>query len=161
MSAAMQPKPFTGRHMLAVMVGFFAVVIGVNAALALFAAKSWTGLVVQNAYVASQHFNEDLAIARRQQALGWHSTLAYGRGILRFDVAGASGAAMPGLTVAVTLRRPTHEGEDRQLTLSPTASGRYQAAVDLGRGTWNAEVAATDPLGRPYRRDFRLWVGED
>ena len=161
MSATTQPKPFTGRHMLAVMVGFFAVVIGVNVTLALFAAETWTGLVVQNAYLASQHFNEDLATARRQQALGWHSSLAYGRGILRLDVAGAKGAALPGLTVAVTLRRPTHEGEDRRLALLPAASGRYQATVDLPRGTWNAEVEATDPLGRPYRRDFRLWVGED
>lgn len=154
------PKPFTGRRMLAVMLGFFGVVIGVNAALAIFSSTSWTGLVVKNSYVASQHFNEYLARARRQQALGWRSTLGYAGGALHFNLMGRDGAPLPGMRVEVTLRRPTHEGEDRRVVLTPSTGGGYGGALALPKGTWNADVAATDTIGRHYQRAFRLWVGE-
>lgn len=157
---ASPPKPFTGRHMLAVIGGFFGVVIGVNAALAIFASTSWTGLVVKNSYVASQHFNEDLARAHRQQALGWRSTLGYVGGDLRFNLSGRDGAPLPGMTVEVTLRRPTHEGEDRRVALTPSPYGGYDAALDLPKGTWNADVEVRDALGRHYQRAFRLWAEE-
>ena len=61
---------FTGRHMLLVMVAFFGVTITVNLVLAFFATSSWTGLIVKNSYVASQEYNEKLAEARAQDALG-------------------------------------------------------------------------------------------
>ena len=52
------PKEFTGRHMLAIMLAFFGTIIAVNLVMAIFASRSWTGLVVKNSYVASQEFNE-------------------------------------------------------------------------------------------------------
>ncbi|TIS18850.1 MAG: cytochrome oxidase, partial [Mesorhizobium sp.] len=52
-----KPREFTGRHMLISILAFFAVVIGVNLTMATFAHRSWTGLVVENTYVASQQFN--------------------------------------------------------------------------------------------------------
>ena len=154
------PKPFTGRRMLAVMLGFFGVVIGVNVALAILASTSWTGLVVKNSYVASQHFNEDLARAHRQQALGWRSTLGYAGGNLSFTLSGRDGAPLSGMSVEVPLRRPTHEGEDRRVSLMPSTRGGYAVALALPKGTWNADVAVHDSLGRDYQRAFRLWVGE-
>lgn len=158
---ATQPRPFTGRRMLFTVLGFFGVVIGANVALALFAIDSWTGLVVENSYVASQHFNEDLARARKQQALGWTSTLGYAGGEIRLRLAGRNGEPLPGMTVQAVLRRPTHEGEDRTLALVATGTGSYTAAVALPAGTWNADVAATDRLGRHYQRTFRLWAAKE
>ena len=58
-------RPFTGGHMLAVMVVFFGVVISVNVFLAVVANTSWTGFVVENSYVASQEFNHKAAEGRR------------------------------------------------------------------------------------------------
>ena len=52
-----KPAEFTGRHMLAIMLAFFGVIIAVNLVMATLASKSWTGLVVKNTYVASQQFN--------------------------------------------------------------------------------------------------------
>lgn len=153
-------RPFTGRHMLAVMLGFFGIVVGVNLALAFFATRSWTGLVVDNAYVASQHFNEDLEKARQQQALGWRSAMTYRDGVLHVDVRTRSGAALPGLDVRAALQRPTHEGEDRSIDLRPAPDGGYAGRLAVPAGTWNATVQAVDGQGRRYHRDFRLWVGE-
>ncbi len=153
-------RPFTGRHMLAVMLGFFGVVVAVNLGLAFFATHSWTGLVVENAYVASQHFNKDLEKAREQQALGWRSAMTYRGGVLHVDVRTRSGAALAGLDVSAALQRPTHEGEDRSVDLRPVPEGGYAARLAVPAGTWNATVEATDAQGRRYHRDFRLWVGE-
>ncbi len=63
-----QPKPFTGRHMLFAMLAFFGVIIAVNLTMAVFATKSWTGLVVKNSYVASQAFNRELEQAKVQES---------------------------------------------------------------------------------------------
>ncbi|HSM20417.1 MAG TPA: FixH family protein, partial [Hyphomicrobiales bacterium] len=103
------PREFTGRHMLAVILGFFAVVIAANAVLVVVATGSWTGLVARNGYVESQHYNEVLADARRQQRLGWHSALEAARHGLSFKITGADGRPLPGLAVAATLGRPTNE----------------------------------------------------
>ncbi|MEN3952524.1 FixH family protein [Iodidimonas sp. SYSU 1G8] len=161
MKAVPTPHFFTGRHMLAVVLGFFAVVIAVNLTLAFFATRSWTGLVVENSYVASQHYNEELAQAHRQRALGWHGGLSYEGGRLVFRLRDAAGAPLPGMQVSATVRRPTHEGEDRELFLSPSAAGVYAVPVALMPGTWAVEVHALGRDGRPYRRDYRLWVAEE
>ena len=39
------------------MLAFFGVIIAVNVVMATLASTSWTGLVVENSYVASQEFN--------------------------------------------------------------------------------------------------------
>ena len=57
MSAEHRDKPgftFTGWHMLTIMLLFFGTIISVNVTMAWNAVTSWSGLVVQNTYVASQ-----------------------------------------------------------------------------------------------------------
>ncbi len=46
------------------MVAFFGVIIAVNVTMATIAIASWTGLVVQNSYVASQEFETQAPRAR-------------------------------------------------------------------------------------------------
>lgn len=62
----------TGRHVAAIFIGFFAIVIAVNVLMASYAIGGFGGTVVDNSYVASQRFNGWLARARTQDALGWH-----------------------------------------------------------------------------------------
>ncbi|TIV56739.1 MAG: cytochrome oxidase, partial [Mesorhizobium sp.] len=86
MSAEMpKPREFTGKHMLVSILAFFAVVIGVNVTMATLALKSWTGLVVENTYVASQQFNEEAKKGRAQAALGWTGTLTVASGEVRYS----------------------------------------------------------------------------
>ena len=58
----------TGKHVLAITVSAFAVIIGVNVVMAWKAISTFPGLEVKNSYVASQTFDADRAA---QQALGW------------------------------------------------------------------------------------------
>ena len=64
-------RAFTGRHMAAVLVCFFGVVIAVNMLNAHYASSTFGGEVVENSYVASQEFNRWLDEANSEKALGW------------------------------------------------------------------------------------------
>ena len=71
----MTPKSsaFTGKHMAAVFIGGFGVVIAVNLVMASYAVGSFHGTVVDNSYVASQHYNGWLKQATASRALGWQA----------------------------------------------------------------------------------------
>ena len=71
LKAVFKPAQFTGWHMAGVLCLFFGTIIAVNMVLAVNASTTWTGLVVKNSYVASQHYNETLAAAARQAKRGW------------------------------------------------------------------------------------------
>lgn len=64
-------KRFTGWHFTAIIIAFFGVVIAVNVTMAVFATRTFGGVVVENSYVASQKYNGWLKAARRQQKLAW------------------------------------------------------------------------------------------
>jgi nitrogen fixation protein FixH len=64
-------RRITGRHAAAALIAFFGVVIGVNVTMAMFAVRTFGGVVVENSYVASQKYNGWLEAARKQQQLGW------------------------------------------------------------------------------------------
>ena len=64
-------KPITGWHMLAGFAAFFGVIIAVNFYMASLARSTFGGVVVENSYVAGQHYNEWLQKAEAQKALGW------------------------------------------------------------------------------------------
>jgi nitrogen fixation protein FixH len=150
-------RTFTGLHMLIVMVAFFGVVIGVNLTMAVLASQSWTGLVVKNSYVASQHYNEVLAQARQQDALGWNGMLAYDGERLVFALRDRAGLPVHVLDARVRVSRPTHEHDDQAVDLTPT-SGGYEAEAALAAGIWNADVTARRNDGFTYRAHFRLPV---
>ncbi len=152
-------RKFTGWHMLAIMVMFFGTIISVNLTMAMFAVGSWTGLVVKNSYVASQHFNDTLEDARRQKALGWSSALEYRDGAAHLALADNAGRKLHGFKVTVRFSRPTHELDDRDVALAEGAHD-YEAPIDLAPGVWNAEAVAVGPEGRRHRGLFRLFVSE-
>lgn len=150
-------RTFTGWHMLIVLLAFFGTVIGVNLTLAVLANQTWSGLVVKNSYVASQHYNELLAEARQQEALGWSGTLGYDGGRLAFALRDRDGRPVHVLDVRVRVGRPTFERDDRMVDLEPTSSG-YEAAIPLAPGVWNADVTARGNDGFAYQARFRLAV---
>jgi nitrogen fixation protein FixH len=151
-------RTFTGWHMFAVICGFFGTIIAANASLAYFAAGSWTGLVVENSYVASQGFNDQLDDARAQQAYGWQTGLRYTDGALTFTLNDAQGNSLSGALVEATLRRPVHEGDDHVVSLSEHADGTYGRTFALAPGIWEVEIIAQDATERRHRQIHRLWI---
>lgn len=135
-------KEFTGYHMFGVVSLFFGVIIAVNLTLAFFAANSWTGLVVDNSYIASQFFDDDKRIREQQLALGWQSDFRYEQGVVKLDLVDVNGAVVRADKIDVKLGRPVHETDDVLLTLSQGIEATYSAKVDLGAGVWQADMTA-------------------
>jgi nitrogen fixation protein FixH len=144
--------------MLALMVAFFGVVIGVNVTLAVLARTSWTGLVVENAYVASQQFNERAAEGKAQAALGWTGTLSIDKRGVGYRLVDRAGRPVAVEAVTITLRRPAYAAEDRTLTLAPAAAGTFQLAEPVRDGVWIVEIDAALPGKAPYRDVRRIVV---
>lgn len=152
-------RPFTGWHMLAIMVAFFGVIIGVNVFMAVASSRTWTGLVVENSYVASQEFQRKLDLQREQAALGWTPAFAYRPGELRFVLNDGQGRPLEIGTVTVALTRPVGAAEDQTLTLARQADGAYVGAVTLASGVWDAQIRATPTPHGDYELHQRFRVG--
>jgi nitrogen fixation protein FixH len=155
-NASPAPRPFTGTHMLLILVAFFATVIGVNLLMAYLANSTWSGLVVENGYVASQSFNADAARLRAQAALGWKVSLVHQHGEVSVTFDGPQGKAITGLAVTGSLDRPTTDRQDQVLAFHEAEPGRYVASADLSPGIWDIDVAASGATETPYIKSFRF-----
>lgn len=142
--------PFTGRHMAAILIAFFGVVILVNLAMARLANTTFGGVVVENSYVASQHFNRWLDEAEAEKALGWKaSVLRRADGRVEAALAGMpEGAA----TLTALARHPLGREADRVLSFVPAGQGRYLSTVPLPDGRWRLRLEV--------RAAGRLWRSE-
>lgn len=133
-------RRFTGWHMTAILVAFFGVVIAVNATMATFASTTFGGVVVENSYVASQHYDRWLAEARAQDKAGWRAVPSAAAGRLAVALTQRA-AAVPDVTLTATARHPLGRLPDRALTLHwDAADERYLADQPLPRGRWLIEI---------------------
>lgn len=149
---------FKGRHMAAILVAFFGVIIGVNLTMATVASRSWTGFVVPNSYVASQEFNGKVAAARRQAALGWEAKLTIIDGVARLEVHDRQGRPVALSAASLTLRSPTTDKADTTVALSKDVGGLAQA-VHVADGVWIAEIDVTaEAVAIPWRDTRRLLI---
>ena len=158
MDMATTGKPLTGRHVLAMLLAFFGVIIGVNLTMAYFANSTWSGLVVANGYVASQSFDKDLARARAQEALGWKVGFSFERGGIRLSFVDAEGAAIDKLVITGQLERTVTDKQDQALAFAPLGGGVYAAPATLSPGVWEVEIDAKGGGVPDYRKIFRFFV---
>lgn len=158
MSMAATQKQLTGWHVLAMLIAFFGVIIGVNLLMAYFANSTWSGLVVANGYVASQSFDKDLAKARAQEALGWKVGFDIAEDRIRLTFADAEGRKIDNLAITGDLERTVTDKEDQKLAFSPMGSGVYTAPATLSPGVWEVEVDAKGDGVEDYHKIFRFVV---
>lgn len=146
-----------GRHVLAIALGFFGVIIAVNLVLAVQAVSTFPGLEVDNSYVASQTFDIE---RKAQEALGWSLREDYdaGRGELRLTFTDAQGFAAPVKDLTVLVGRPTEARADMTPVFTEV-SGAFVAAVYLAPGKWMMHVEAHAPDGTLFRQRLDLFVG--
>ncbi|WP_193337255.1 FixH family protein [Devosia beringensis] len=145
--ASTTSKPFTGRHMLLISIAFFAVVIAANLTMAISSARTWTGLVVTNSYVASQNFQTVQDTIARQVAAGWTLQVSYADGLVRFAALDGDGAPLALTGVSAFLRRPVGGHDDTTIALH-LQDNQYVAAIDLPAGVWDVTVSTdSTPLG--------------
>jgi len=142
MSRAGRPA-FTGRHMAAILVSFFGVVIAVNLTMAYFASATFGGLVVDNSYVASQKFNGWLEKAREEAALGWTLDAARGADDRLAVSLTSAGAPLDDALITAHARHPLGRLPERDLTFRPLGNGHYESLEPLQAGRWIVHLRAT------------------
>jgi nitrogen fixation protein FixH len=124
---------FTGRHMAAVMVCFFGVVIAVNIGMARVAGSTFGGVVVENSYVASQNYNRWLREAAAEKALGWHLRAdRRGDDKVSVTVSGNVGSA----SLSGVARHPLGTVPERSLSFTRAADGSFVSNQPLPEGRW-------------------------
>jgi nitrogen fixation protein FixH len=147
-------RELTGRHVLAITVSAFTVIIAVNLTLAWQAVHTFPGLEVQNSYVASQGFNTRKAA---QEALGWHLKPSYADG--RIDLAFTDRDGLPVRVgkLEVLVGRTTTTAHDAwpEFTMMGDV---YSAPLPLDRGKWMVKVTAESPDGTLFEQRTELFV---
>ncbi len=135
-------RPFTGWHMLWILVAMFGVIIAVNAIMARAAITTFGGTVVANSYVASQRFNTWLEAARVQERLGWTHAIALdaGRHIV-VSLASPQGA-ISGAQLVAQATHPLGRTAAQSLVFEPVGGGRYRASTPLATGRWLIHLTA-------------------
>jgi nitrogen fixation protein FixH len=158
---ASEPKGFrlTGWHVLAMICGFFGVVIAVDVGMATMAYRTFSGEVAADPYEAGLLYNRTLAERRAQAALGLTADIALVRGgDLRVTVADKAGRPVDGLKVTAVLERPATETGRETLAFTAAAPGVYDAKAGHLAGAWDVHVRAVDGQGRPFEAEERfLW----
>ncbi len=152
----------TGRGVLFWLLGFFGVIIAMNAWYIAVSFKTFRGEDEQLPYLQGIGYNQTLAHRAEQRALGWRAAVTIARvspGNARLQVVmrDAGGHPVSGLTLKGELRHPADENRDRPLVLNPVAPGLYQAEIDrVTPGAWDAVLQAQD--GTPFEVVQRLWL---
>lgn len=136
-----------GWHVLAAMLGFFGIVIAVNAAFIVFAVRSFPGEDVRRSYLQGLHYNETLSARRMQSALGWQANASLeqsGDGAaLAVTLRARDGAPLTHASLSGNLQWPTDARLDRTLVFEPAGAGRYVARLhDLTPGRWRLRARA-------------------
>ncbi len=153
----------TGRKVLMMLLGFFALIVVVNGIFIYFALNSFSGLSTQNAYVKGLNYNRTLAQDRAQKATGLQITATAsqpGQGVvLEIMVKDRHGKPMENVILSGQLRRPTHEGEDLALDFQAMGAGSYRATAAPGAlGQWDLRLLAQVGDAGDYRWEKRLWL---
>lgn len=152
-------RPFTGRHMAFIMVGFFAVVISVNFTMAYLATQSWTGLVVPNAYVASQNFDAETAKREAALARGDQIEIRYEEGRITITARDKAGKALTFTSAELNLHRNISSRQNTPLTLRCAATA-CEADVALAAGSWTGDLLIKTMGQRPWQQAFEIFVRE-
>ncbi|MEO1091906.1 MAG: FixH family protein [Pseudomonadota bacterium] len=129
-----------------VFVGFFAVVLVVNATMIYAAVTTFGGLDRPKAFARGIGYNDVLAAKRVQDELGWAVTVSHepvdgASGRLRVDLVDGDASPLGGADVRAMLERPTNAAMDFDTWLVAAGDGSYLAELDWPAvGVWDVVV---------------------
>jgi len=161
-AAASVKRPVTGRTVLLSLLGFFGVVIGVNAVMITLAVSTMPGLETEQPYQAGIGYNAEIEAARAQAARQWTvlgliDRDATGQTAVEIQMRDATQAPIGGLAVAVRLMRQTDDRADHAVSLRERAKGVYLgAAAGVTPGVWDVEIEANRGGERVFRSKNRI-----
>jgi nitrogen fixation protein FixH len=148
-------RPLTGRKVMALLAGFFGVMLLANFIMARAAVKTFSGLDTDNPYDTGLAYNQDIAAARAQAALGWSVELTRtpdGKATqLTAAVKDKVGQPVTGLDVSMRFLHPATRQFDHAILADAIAEGVYAGSASLAPGRWEVEI----DFNRKGERQFR------
>ncbi|TVS01203.1 MAG: nitrogen fixation protein FixH [Rhodobacteraceae bacterium] len=144
----------TGRKVLIIAVSSFGVILAANLTLAFNAVSTFPGLEVDNSFVASQNFNQELA---EQLALGWDVEADHQDGVLSLSITDPEGQPVRVAHLDAVLGAATHVRNDQTPDFR-FVDGAYRAPVDIGPGNWNIRMHAMAADGTEFRQRVVLYL---
>ena len=147
-------RELTGRHVLGIAVGAFAVIIGVNVLMAYKAVSTFPGIEVKNGYVASQSFEAE---RQAQLALGWDVATELDGDTLRVRFTKGDGPAEVA-SVEGLFGRTTEALDDQQAAFIEVSDGVFEAPIRAEKGAWVLQLRATARDGTAFRQRVSVAV---
>ncbi len=153
------PRPgfrLNGWHVLAIIVGFFALVIAIDTSFAIVAVKTFPGEVSSTPYDDGLAYNRSYEQLRAQERLGWRATAAAEPGEVVVEMRDRTAQPLGGLAITGELQHPATEAGRRTVTFHETQPGRYVAQTGALTGSWDFTAHATGRGGERFNADRRL-----
>ena len=162
MSTRISERRLTGRKVLAMLITFFGVVIGVNVTMAKLAIKTLPGTEVDSAYTASLGYEKEILAARDQSARNWKvdahiERLAGGAALLQVEARDRDGRPVTGLKFQGRFERPTDKRADLAIALAEVGIGIYRGRLDaVAPGQWDLVLEGDNASGRMFLSKNRV-----
>jgi nitrogen fixation protein FixH len=161
MSHASSAFVLRGSHVLAIVVGFFAVVVAIDVSFAVLAYRTDPGQVVEKPYEAGLAFNADIARREHERSLGWRAKVTtelgpVGSRRLVVAVSDAAEAPVARLKLAGDLARPATAAGHRRVVFVETHPGRYEASGPDVPGVWDLTIRNEAAGAAPFEAQARL-----
>lgn len=143
MSTPPSQRQLTGRAVLAMLVAFFGVVIGVNVTMAKLAISTLPGTDVDSPYAASLAYESEIAAAHAQDARHWEvdahvERASDGTAVLQITTRDKDGSPVSGLKFEGHFERPTDKRADQAIEISEVGIGIYRGRLEaIGPGLWD------------------------
>ena len=134
-------KPITGWHMLAGFAAFFGVIIAVNVYMASLARSTFGGVVVENSYVAGQHYNEWLDKAEAQDKLGWDEAITLDADRHVLVQLAKDGTALSGIAATGEASHPLGRVPAIALTFVTYEAGVVRSTQAIPAGRWQVQLS--------------------
>ncbi|MDZ7627969.1 MAG: FixH family protein [Parvularculaceae bacterium] len=155
------PFQLTGGHVLAALLGFFALIVAANASFIYFAVKTFPGEREKKSYRQGIHYNDALGARAAQEALGWRaaieSVVRDGEAVtLVVTFAGRNAAPLDSLALAGRVVRPASNEGEQAFSFAPSGAGRYTAVINAASGAFDLTVAASSSAGEQFQFTNRV-----
>ena len=159
--ATRNPKELTGRFVLFCFLGFFGVIVAMNAVLVRAATTTFGGVETASSYKAGLAFKQEIAAARAQQALHWAVDanlirMSAGGALLSVTVRDRTGVQPAEIALIGRLAHPADALHDRTIAVRAFAPGVFSGAVDAEPGQWDLVIEISRGGARLFRSKSRV-----
>ncbi|WND03403.1 FixH family protein [Temperatibacter marinus] len=134
-------KPLSGKQFAFMLIAFFLTFASVDAFFIYSAARTHTGLKVENAYEKGLAYNQVVAEAEAQNLLGWNTKIEYFHGVLLATIQDNKGKAISNAEVRAEITRPLSGDYDLSLSLGQRGQGGYGKKLTFPLpGQWDVRI---------------------